>query len=130
MLGVLGRLQAAGVPAWLDGGWCVDALLGEQTRRHDDLDLVAPLDGVERLGAALAPLLAVGVPRAEGVALTERERQLLQSLEEGLRFKQIAPRLGISEATAKTHARNLFRKLDATSRAEAVHAARERGVLA
>ena len=85
---------------------------------------------LERLGAALAPLLAVGVPRAEGVALTERERQLLQSLEEGLRFKQIAPRLGISEATAKTHARNLFRKLDATSRAEAVHAARERGVLA
>ena len=50
------------------------------------------------------------------------------SLEEGLRFKQIARRLGISEATAKTHARNLFRKLDATSRAEAVHAARERGL--
>ena len=37
---------------------------------------------------------------------------------------------GISEATAKTHARNLFRKLDATSRAEAVHAARERGLFA
>jgi DNA-binding CsgD family transcriptional regulator len=80
---------------------------------------------LERLGAVLAPLLEVGAPRAEGVALTARERELLQSLDEGLRFKQIARRLAISEATAKTHARNLFRKLDATSRAEAVHAARE-----
>jgi DNA-binding CsgD family transcriptional regulator len=85
---------------------------------------------LERLGAVLAPLLAAAVPDAEGVALTARERELLDGLEEGLRFKQIARRLGISEATAKTHARNLFRKLDATSRAEAVHAARERGVLA
>lgn len=81
---------------------------------------------LERLGPVLAPLLRVGV--AQDVALTGRERELLQSLEEGLRFKQIARRLGISEATAKTHARNLFRKLDATSRAEAVHAARERGL--
>jgi DNA-binding NarL/FixJ family response regulator len=63
-------------------------------------------------------------------ALTARELQLLACLDEGLRFKQAARRLGISEATAKTHARHLFRKLGATSRAEAVHAARVRGLLA
>jgi DNA-binding NarL/FixJ family response regulator len=85
---------------------------------------------LERLGSALAPLLVRDVPRGGGVVLTARERQLLDGLEEGLRFKQVARRLGISEATAKTHARNLFRKLDATSRAEAVHAARERGLFA
>jgi DNA-binding CsgD family transcriptional regulator len=85
---------------------------------------------LEPLGAVLAPLLGVGAARPGAVALTGRERELLASLEEGLRFKQIARRLGISEATAKTHARNLFRKLDATSRAEAVHAARERGLFA
>jgi two-component system, NarL family, nitrate/nitrite response regulator NarL len=62
--------------------------------------------------------------------LTARERELLEALDEGLRFKQVARRLGISEATAKTHGRNLFRKLGATSRAEAVHAAREGGLLA
>ena len=54
---------------------------------------------------------------------------LLELLDEGLRFKQLARRLGISEATAKTHGRNLFRKLAASSRAEAVHLARERGLL-
>jgi DNA-binding CsgD family transcriptional regulator len=85
---------------------------------------------LEPLGAELVALLAVGAPRPEPVGLTTRERELLASLEEGLRFKQIARRLGISEATAKTHARNLFRKLDATSRGEAVHAARERGLFA
>lgn len=39
---LLGRLQAAGVLAWVDGGWGVDALLGVQTRPHSDLDLVIP----------------------------------------------------------------------------------------
>jgi lincosamide nucleotidyltransferase A/C/D/E len=28
-----------GVELWIDGGWCVDALLGEQTRPHEDLDI-------------------------------------------------------------------------------------------
>lgn len=39
---LLGRLQAAGVLAWVDGGWGVDALLGDQSRPHSDLDLVVP----------------------------------------------------------------------------------------
>ena len=28
-----------GVELWIDGGWGVDALLGEQTRPHEDLDI-------------------------------------------------------------------------------------------
>jgi lincosamide nucleotidyltransferase A/C/D/E len=28
-----------GVDLWIDGGWGVDALLGEQTRPHRDLDI-------------------------------------------------------------------------------------------
>ncbi|HQR06318.1 MAG TPA: hypothetical protein PLN21_05825 [Gemmatales bacterium] len=32
-------LQAHHLPIWIDGGWCVDALLGRQTRPHADLDL-------------------------------------------------------------------------------------------
>ena len=27
------------ITVWIDGGWCVDALLGVQTRKHDDLDI-------------------------------------------------------------------------------------------
>lgn len=32
-------LEQAGISAVVDGGWCVDALLGRQTRDHPDLDL-------------------------------------------------------------------------------------------
>lgn len=40
VLELLALLAAAGVEAQVDGGWGVDALLGEPTREHDDLDLV------------------------------------------------------------------------------------------
>ncbi|WP_405394338.1 nucleotidyltransferase domain-containing protein [Microbispora hainanensis] len=33
------HLAERGVKVWIDGGWCVDALLGRQTRDHPDLDL-------------------------------------------------------------------------------------------
>jgi len=35
-------LQDAGVELWIDGGWGVDALLGEQTRAHQALPEVRP----------------------------------------------------------------------------------------
>jgi lincosamide nucleotidyltransferase A/C/D/E len=47
------RLQAVGIPIWLDGGWGVDALLGEQTRPHDDLDIVVEERHLLRLRATL-----------------------------------------------------------------------------
>jgi lincosamide nucleotidyltransferase A/C/D/E len=37
---ILDALESAGVPCVLGGGWGVDALVGHQTRRHHDLDLV------------------------------------------------------------------------------------------
>ena len=40
---IVATLQQAGVRVWLDGGWGVDALVGEQTREHDDLDCVIAL---------------------------------------------------------------------------------------
>jgi lincosamide nucleotidyltransferase A/C/D/E len=43
VLEIAHHLRAAGVRVWLDGGWGVDALIGHQTRDHDDLDLVIPL---------------------------------------------------------------------------------------
>jgi lincosamide nucleotidyltransferase A/C/D/E len=53
VLDLLAHLRASGVPAWLDGGWAVDALLGEQTREHDDLDLVTRLEDSARIEEVL-----------------------------------------------------------------------------
>jgi DNA-binding CsgD family transcriptional regulator len=61
--------------------------------------------------------------------LTRRERELLPLLEAGLRFKQIARELLISEPTAKGYARDMFRKLGVSSRAEAVFEARRQGLI-
>ena len=49
LVAVIGLLEADGIPVWLDGGWGVDALLGHQTREHDDLDLVIELDRASRV---------------------------------------------------------------------------------
>ena len=49
VVAIVDVLESAGVDVWLDGGWGVDALLEEQTRPHDDLDLVAALEDVPRL---------------------------------------------------------------------------------
>lgn len=56
VLAVMQHLTNAGVEAWLDGGWAVDAAVGQQTRDHDDLDLVGRLGDVDAAGAALASL--------------------------------------------------------------------------
>jgi lincosamide nucleotidyltransferase A/C/D/E len=53
VLEVLERLDVAGVDWWIDGGWGVDALLGEETRPHDDLDLVVRREDLDRLIALL-----------------------------------------------------------------------------
>ena len=40
VLAFLDFLDDLGIGVWLEGGWAVDALLGEQTRRHGDLDVI------------------------------------------------------------------------------------------
>ena len=52
--------------------------------------------------------------------MTGREREVLALLANGLRDRQIATRLGVSENTVRTHARHLLVKLGASSRAHAV----------
>jgi lincosamide nucleotidyltransferase A/C/D/E len=56
VLSVVATLEHAGVGVWLDGGWGVDALVGEQTRDHDDLDCVIALSDAPCVRDALAGL--------------------------------------------------------------------------
>lgn len=76
--------------------------------------------------AALAHTLAstsVPSPRPPsdpGVAVTERESQVLRGMAQGKSNGQIGRELYLSEDTVKTHARRLFRKLGVRDRAQAV----------
>ncbi|MGW4813021.1 nucleotidyltransferase domain-containing protein [Kitasatospora cineracea] len=53
VLEVLDLLKSAGAAAWVDGGWGVDALIGETTRIHSDLDLVVLSDQLDVVRDAL-----------------------------------------------------------------------------
>jgi DNA-binding NarL/FixJ family response regulator len=97
------------------------------------------IDAVGRGEAAISPATAAriieefvrrervaGVPAADPDRLTERELEVLALVTQGLRNKEIAAELGISENTAKYHLRNILEKLHAGSRAElAARAVRE-----
>jgi DNA-binding NarL/FixJ family response regulator len=61
--------------------------------------------------------------------LTEREVEVLAAVTEGLRNKQIAVRLGISENTVKYHLGNILGKVHAESRAELAGRAVREGLL-
>jgi DNA-binding CsgD family transcriptional regulator len=107
--------------------------LGEEQRRlraeelghfHDALLMSGP-GGV----TVLETLLAVGAPgsqsagadpRERGVVdLSDRELEVLELVGHGLRNREIAQRLYISETTVKTHVRHVLEKLRMRNRAEA-----------
>ncbi|MEZ0074273.1 nucleotidyltransferase domain-containing protein [Planotetraspora sp. GP83] len=50
---VLDALDNAGLTAWVDGGWGIDALVGRTTREHSDLDLVILLSQVDAVRSVL-----------------------------------------------------------------------------
>ena len=61
--------------------------------------------------------------------LSNREIEIVGLLSERMRDKEIAARLFISPETVKSHLRNIYGKLEAHSRRQAVHRAREVGIL-
>jgi DNA-binding NarL/FixJ family response regulator len=93
-------------------------------------DLLEALRSVCAGGTALAPLVASRV--AEWMtrpALTPKEADILRQLMLGRSNKHIAIQLGVALGTVKAHVKSVLKKLDATSRTEAVAIARRRGIL-
>ncbi len=75
------------------------------------------------------PSLAKPAGMALVEPLSEREREVLQLMAQGLSNKEIAERLIIAEGTAKNHVSNILSKLDARDRAHAVTRGQELGLL-
>ena len=68
----------------------------------------------------LAGVLASGEATQQLTMLTQREREVLRLLSDGLRNQEIGNRLHIAGETARAHIRNAMRKLDADTRTHAV----------
>ena len=106
-------------------------------------ELRGMLNAVERGEAAITPAIAgriltelarpepapVPVVDADPDHLTDRELDVLRLVVRGMRNKEIAAELGISENTAKFHLRNILDKLHAQNRAEVVALAMRGGLV-
>ena len=79
--------------------------------------------------AAQSLVEAANQPPAPGLDLTEREREVLALMIEGLNNTQIAGRLGVSPSTIKSHVSNILSKLGVASRTEAVTLALRHGIV-
>lgn len=67
--------------------------------------------------------------RRQQPVLTPREVQVVGLITEGLRNKEIAVSLGISEQTAKVHVKNILAKLRVNDRAAVISVAARRGIV-
>lgn len=91
----------------------------------------------EELAVALAPFLGESTPRGTGgtavpgvsATLTTRELEVLRGMSAGKSNAEIGAELFLTEDTIKTHARRLFRKLEASDRAHAVAIAYRSGLI-
>ena len=63
VLAFLRLMDERGVGIWVDGGWAVDACLGEETRVHADLDIVVEQRHLDAAVAALREQGWADVPR-------------------------------------------------------------------
>jgi LuxR family maltose regulon positive regulatory protein len=111
------------LPFVVERGW-----LGPVLRRDPELvgthrRLLAPVLGREQLPAPVRASDQASVLLVE--PLTEREREVLVHVSGMLNTAEVASEMYISVNTVKTHLRNIYRKLAAAHRSEAVRRARQ-----
>jgi DNA-binding NarL/FixJ family response regulator len=78
---------------------------------------------------ALLPAAGLAVRGADASTLTDRQLQILPLLADGMPNKRIAQALGLTEGTIKQHLKDLFKRLNASNRTQAVNEARRQGLL-
>jgi LuxR family transcriptional regulator, maltose regulon positive regulatory protein len=111
------------LPLALERGWLVPVLRRDPELADAHRDLLTQALGREQLPA---PLMARDqVPVVVVEPLTEREREVLVHVSAMLNTAEVADEMYISVNTVKTHLRNIYRKLAAAHRNEAVRRARQ-----
>ncbi len=99
-------------------------------------ELVEAVTSLHQGGAPMSPRIARMVitelhdEREDGhYALTSREKEILSGMDMRMTYKEIADKLCISPFTVRTHIRNIYEKLQAKSKGEALEKARKGGVI-
>jgi DNA-binding NarL/FixJ family response regulator len=107
-----------------------DAYVLKGTPSNELLEAIRTVARGQRyLPAAIASELVDALRSPARARLTEREREILRLLAEGLANKEISARLGIAERTVKFHVSEILARLGASNRAHAVTVAQKAGLL-
>ncbi|GAA4334727.1 response regulator transcription factor [Pigmentiphaga soli] len=110
-----------------------------------DADSIELIEAIEELRAGRSPISssiarvivrrlntsAAGTPPRAPLAqaLTPRETQILWGIAKGFTYAELAEQLGISRQTVPVHVKNIYRKLEANNRSEAVFEASRLGLI-
>jgi two-component system NarL family response regulator len=99
-------------------------------------ELIDALHTLAKGGSPMSPKIARKVIREfqdeaidEQYLLSHRETEIVKEIENGLTYKDIATKLGISPHTVHTHIKNIYEKLHAKDRQGALVAARRKGII-
>jgi len=77
----------------------------------------------------VAPVFRLDENKLKELGISKREYEILTLIAEGHSNQEIAEKLFISQNTIKTHSSNLFSKLDASRRTQAVQKAKTLGII-
>jgi DNA-binding NarL/FixJ family response regulator len=124
-------LQVIMLTAYMDGQQIFDSLKagasGYLIKKTSPLEILEAIKEVHAGGAPMSTAIArkivqhfQQVQSPEIMSLTTRECEILGLLAKGHQDKEIAEMLQISALTVRTHLRNIYEKLHAKSRTEAV----------
>ncbi len=99
-------------------------------------ELVESLNNLFQGGAPMSPKIARKVIKEfqhesdnQQTILSQRERDIVRGIELGMTYKDIAERFSISPHTVHTHIKNIYEKLQAKGRPEAILKARKQGLI-
>lgn len=104
--------------------------IGAVTKNLSNDDLIRAIRAARDGERYLAPEIERSLAEYDGeILLTERQREVLDSITRGLSNDNIATQLGISKSRVKQHLNELYEKLGAYNRAEAVSIALRKHIL-
>ncbi len=100
-------------------------------------EIIESIHALYKGGAPMSPKIArklihefQGASTAgEQFLLTQRETEIVKLVEDGLTYKEIGETLSISTHTVHTHIKNMYEKLQAKDRNDAIIKARKKGIL-
>lgn len=119
---------------------------GYVLKERDDAEVLLSIRSILRGGAPIDPFIAREILKqiseteepapeqevvegAESSILTNREKEILCLVAQGLSNREIAEQLFVSRYTVESHIKHIYRKLSVTKRTKAVSTARSMGIL-